>query len=121
MPESDFVVALDRYGKVAEQGTFSSLRRSGGYVESLDIPSHCSNDEEAASSEFNNAEEETSSASKSEQTEEAIDPPSDRSVFAYYFRAIRAHNMTILTTLILVQGVIAAFRCKSAAGKLNMF
>ncbi|KAM5374183.1 hypothetical protein ACJZ2D_006643 [Fusarium nematophilum] len=109
LPESDFVIALDKDGRVVEQGTFPDLRSRGGYVKSLDISSHFKEqEEEKTSSESSAAEEKGSSGVQ--QSDENTDLPSDRSVFMYYFGAIRAHNMALQVSFIVTQGVIATFR-----------
>ncbi|KAF2731990.1 ABC multidrug transporter-like protein [Polyplosphaeria fusca] len=38
LPYSDHIVALTGNGRIAEQGTFEKLNRSGGYVSSFDLP-----------------------------------------------------------------------------------
>jgi ATP-binding cassette subfamily C (CFTR/MRP) protein 1 len=41
VPYCDHVVALDKNGKIAEQGTFEKLQLSGGYVSGFDLaPPH---------------------------------------------------------------------------------
>ncbi|KEF58497.1 uncharacterized protein A1O9_06423 [Exophiala aquamarina CBS 119918] len=37
LPYADLIVSLDRNGRVAEQGNYNILTRTGGYVQSLDI------------------------------------------------------------------------------------
>ncbi|KAF4981000.1 hypothetical protein FZEAL_3115 [Fusarium zealandicum] len=111
LPESDYVVALDKEGKLIEQGTFSDLRSGGSYVESLDISGHFKDDDDERTPEdADAAKKPTTSNPQTQQQENKHDLPSDKSVFTYYFKAIRAHNLVIQASFILSSGVIAAFR-----------
>ncbi|KAF4466489.1 multidrug resistance-associated [Fusarium albosuccineum] len=111
LPESDFVIALDKGGRLIEQGTFSDLRSGRGYVESLDISSHFEHDgDHEPSSEASTDSEPNEPKAQTQQQEENQDVSSDRSVFMYYFKAIRAHNNAMQLFFIVTQGVIAAFR-----------
>ncbi|KAF5007801.1 hypothetical protein FDECE_5884 [Fusarium decemcellulare] len=111
LPESDFVIALDKGGRLIEQGTFSDLRSGGGYVESLDISSHFDyNGDHEPSSEASTDSEPKEPKVQTQQQEENQDVSSDRSVFMYYFKAIRAHNNAMQLFFIVTSGVIAAFR-----------
>jgi len=38
LPYCDHIVALDKDGKIVEQGSFDELNRTGGYVSSFDLP-----------------------------------------------------------------------------------
>ncbi|RSM15280.1 hypothetical protein CEP52_000842 [Fusarium oligoseptatum] len=93
LPESDFVIALDKGGRLIEQGTFSDLRSGGGYVESLDISSHFDESDSGSPSSSDSPSEPKRSESQPQQQKDEAEPPSDRSVF-----------------LIVAQGVIASFR-----------
>ncbi|KAL6360528.1 hypothetical protein LRP88_06234 [Fusarium phalaenopsidis] len=110
LPESDFVIALDKGGRLIEQGTFSDLRSGGGYVESLDISSHFDERDSSPYESSDSPSESKRPESQPQQQKDEAEPPSDRSVFMYYFKAIRGHNNTLQVFLIVTQGVIAAFR-----------
>ncbi|UPK94751.1 hypothetical protein LCI18_005686 [Fusarium solani-melongenae] len=110
LPESNFVIALDKGGRLIEQGTFSGLRSGGGYVESLDISSHFDESDSDPSSSSDSPSEPKRPESQPQQQKDEAEPPSDRSVFMYYFKAIRGHNNTMQVFLIVTQGVIASFR-----------
>jgi hypothetical protein len=113
LPESDYVIALDKGGRLIEQGTFSNLRSGAGYVESLDISSHFDESDSSLSESSDSPSEPKRSESQPQRQKDEAEPPSDRSVFMYYFKAIRGHNNTMQVFLIVTQGVIASFRCKN--------
>ncbi|RSL69474.1 hypothetical protein CEP54_002250 [Fusarium duplospermum] len=110
LPESDFVLALEKGGRLIEQGTFSDLRSGGGYVESLDISSHFDESDSDSFSSTESPSEPKRSESQPQQQKDEAEPPSDRSVFMYYFKAIQGHNNILQVFLIVAQGVIASFR-----------
>ncbi|EEU44794.1 uncharacterized protein NECHADRAFT_96302 [Fusarium vanettenii 77-13-4] len=110
LPESDYVIALDKGGRLIEQGTFSDLRSGGGYVESLDISSHFDESDDDPSSSSDSTSEPKSSESQPQQQKDEAEPPSDRSVFMYYFKAIRVHNNVMQVFLIVTACVISSFR-----------
>ncbi|KAM0561862.1 hypothetical protein ACHAPJ_003033 [Fusarium lateritium] len=109
LSESDFVIALEKGGKLVEQGTFSDLRSRGGYIQSLDIAYHAE-DNDQPSSDTKATQEQQSTEAKKQEKDEPTEVPSDRSVFMYYFKSNGVHNMTIQMLFILAEGVIAAFR-----------
>ncbi|KAI7765995.1 hypothetical protein LZL87_001108 [Fusarium oxysporum] len=45
LPESDFVVVLEKGGRLVEQGTYHELRSGNGYIHDLDISSHDDHDD----------------------------------------------------------------------------
>ncbi|KAJ4255444.1 hypothetical protein NW762_009439 [Fusarium torreyae] len=109
LPESDSVIALEKGGKLVEQGTFSDLRSRGGYIQSLDITYHAE-DNGQLSNDAKVTQEQPSPEAKKQEKDEPTEVPSDRSVFMYYFKSNGVHNMTIQMLFILAEGVIAAFR-----------
>ncbi|KAI5461452.1 P-loop containing nucleoside triphosphate hydrolase protein [Mariannaea sp. PMI_226] len=113
LPESDHVITLDQLGRIAEQGSFPSLRMHGGYIESLDISSHFGeeNKEEPSPSSDSNSNVQTSTTtSQSTDTEQEQPLYSDSSVLFYYFKAIRAFNLALLVGFTVGSGVITTFR-----------
>lgn len=111
LPESDYIIALDRNGKLVEQGSFANLRSGGGYVESLDISSHFSDDEEEKPSLGPGYDTETKNSKPSTtKSDEDQTLPSDSSVFLYYCKAMRAHNVAMQVLFTVSSGVIGTFR-----------
>lgn len=82
-------------------------------MESLDISSHFDESDSDHSSSSASPSEPKSSKSQPQQQKDEAEPPSDRSVFMYYFKAIRVHNNVMQVFLIVTAGVISSFRCKS--------
>ncbi|KAM0216210.1 hypothetical protein ACHAQI_002626 [Fusarium lateritium] len=109
LSESDFVVVLEKGGRVVEQGTFSDLRSGGGYIQNLDISSHDENDDQPSTDAKPTGESDQAEV-KSQVQEEPVEIPSDRSVFLYYFKSNGLHNMGLQAFLIASAGVITAFR-----------
>jgi hypothetical protein len=118
LPESDFVVVLEKGGRVVEQGTFSDLRSGGGYIQNLDISSHDENDSQP-STDAKPTEENDKAEVKSQVQDEPVEIPSDRSVFMYYFKSNGLHNMALQAFFIASGGVITAFRCKSKSKRVK--
>lgn len=112
LTESDFVVVLEKGGKVVEQGTFPDLRSGGGYIQNLDISSHDENNDQQ-STDTKPTEEGDKAEVKSQVQDDPVEIPSDRSVFMYYFKSNGLHNMALQAFFIASGGVITAFRCKS--------
>jgi len=111
LPESDFVIVLDKGGKLLEQGTYSDLRSGEGYIHNLDISSHDEHDQTGPEAKVE-PEKEKPDVDTQAQEEEPTEVPSDRSVFMYYFNSNGIHNMFLQAFLIASAGVITAFRCK---------
>ncbi|KAF5567149.1 multidrug resistance-associated [Fusarium phyllophilum] len=109
LPESDFVVVLEKGGRLVEQGTYNELRSGNGYIHELDISSHDDHDDQP-STETKPAEESDKTDSKDAIEDEPTEVPSDRSVFMYYFNANGIHNMLTQILLIASAGVITSFR-----------
>ena len=82
-------------------------------MESLDISSHFDESDSSPSESSDSPSEPKRPESQPQQQKDEAEPPSDRSVFMYYFKAIRGHNNTMQVFLIVTQGVIASFRCKN--------
>jgi ABC-type multidrug transport system ATPase subunit len=112
LPESDFVVVLDKGGKLIEQGTYSDLRSGHGYVHNLDISNHDEHDGQDQTEVKNESENEKPDTKVQTQEEETAEVPSDRSVFMYYFNSNGLHNMILQALLIASAGVLTAFRCE---------
>ncbi|KAH7152137.1 P-loop containing nucleoside triphosphate hydrolase protein [Dactylonectria estremocensis] len=110
LPESDSIIALDQNGRVVEQGSFAHLRSAGGYVESLDISSHFSDDEKDISLDTDSDTEVKGPLSSTSPSDQNQLPPSDMSVFLYYCKAIRPHNVAMQVAFTVFSGVIATFR-----------
>ncbi|CAM1508146.1 Fc.00g049940.m01.CDS01 [Cosmosporella sp. VM-42] len=109
LPESDFIIALGQGGRIVDQGVWNDLRSRGGYIESLDISGslHDEGDEPAE-------EKVPVSKAKSNKLAPGIEaddePPSDTSVFKYYFQAIRIYNLGIQVILVASSAAINMFR-----------
>lgn len=112
LPESDFVVVLDKGGRLIEQGTYSDLRSGTGYIHNLDISSHDDHDDQTQTDTNSEPENEKADTENQVQEEEPAEVPSDRSVFMYYFNSNGVHNMIFQALLIASAGVLTAFRCK---------
>lgn len=113
LPESDHIVALASGGRVIEQGTFTDLKSTDGYVQSLDISGHDGEDEEDESlPETETAVEATTPKSKVDDNPE-VKVFSDRSILNYYFQAIKPHNLAIQMFYIVAQAFLNIFRCKT--------
>lgn len=117
LPESDFVIVLDKGGKLIEQGTYSDLRSGEGYIHNLDISSHDDHDDQAQPEASTEPEKKKTEAKTQATEEEPAEVPSDRSVFMYYFNSNGIHNMFLQAFLIASAGVITAFRCKTQVYK----
>ena len=117
LPESDFVVVLEKGGRLVEQGTYHELRSGNGYIHELDISSHDDHDDQP-STETKPAEESDKTDSKDAIEDELSEVPSDRSVFMYYFNANGIRNMLTQILLIASAGVITSFRCKFSIQKV---
>ncbi|CAG7565483.1 unnamed protein product [Fusarium equiseti] len=109
LPESDFVIVLDKGGKLIEQGTYSDLRSGEGYIHNLDISSHEEHDQTEPEAKVEHEKEKTEAKTQAPE-EEPTEVPSDRSVFMYYFNSNGIHNMFLQAFLIASAGVITAFR-----------
>ncbi|KAK2939263.1 AAA ATPase domain [Fusarium oxysporum f. sp. vasinfectum] len=109
LPESDFVVVLEKGGRLVEQGTYHELRSGNGYIHDLDISSHDDHDDQP-SAETKPVEESDKTDNKDAVEDEPTEVPSDRSVFMYYFKANGTHNMLAQILLIASAGVITSFR-----------
>ncbi|QGI63185.1 hypothetical protein CEK26_007138 [Fusarium fujikuroi] len=109
LPESDFVVVLEKGGRLVEQGTYHELRSGNGYIHDLDISSHDDHDDQP-SAKTKPGEESGKTDNKDAVEDEPIEVPSDRSVFMYYFKANGIHNMLTQILLIATAGVITSFR-----------
>ncbi|RBA08624.1 hypothetical protein FPRO05_06904 [Fusarium proliferatum] len=109
LPESDFVVVLERGGRLVEQGTYHELRSGNGYIHDLDISSHDDHDDQP-SAKTKPGEESDKTDNKGAVEDEPTEVPSDRSVFMYYFKANGIHNMLTQILLIASAGVITSFR-----------
>ncbi|KAF4334279.1 multidrug resistance-associated [Fusarium beomiforme] len=109
LPESDFVMVLEKGGRLIEQGTYSELRSAGGYIQGLDISSHDGHDDQP-SAEAQPTGENNEVGDKDVAEDHTVEVPSDRSVFMYYFKANRIHNMLTQILLIASAGVITSFR-----------
>lgn len=112
LPESDFVVVLDKGGKLIEQGTYSDLRSGHGYIHNLDISSHDEHDGQAQTEAQNEPEKDKTDTKVQTTDQEATEVPSDRTVFMYYFKSNGLHNMALQALLIASAGVLTAFRCE---------
>ncbi|RGP79933.1 canalicular multispecific organic anion transporter 2 [Fusarium longipes] len=110
LPESDFVVVLDKGGKLTEQGTYSDLRSGHGYIHSLDISNHDEHEGQTQTDAKNEPDGEKTDTKVQVQEEEEAEVPSDRSVFMYYFNSNGSHNMIFQAFLIASAGVLTAFR-----------
>lgn len=117
LPESDFVVVLERGGRLVEQGTYHELRSGNGYIHDLDISSHDDHDDQP-SAKTKPGEESDKTDNKGAVEDEPTEVPSDRSVFMYYFKANGIHNMLTQILLIASAGVITSFRCKFSIQKV---
>ncbi|RKL04169.1 ABC transporter C family member 10 [Fusarium oxysporum] len=102
LPESDFVVVLEKGGRLVEQGTYHELRSGNGYIHDLDISSHDDHDDQP-SAETKPVEESDKTDNKDAVEDEPTEVPSDRSVFMYYFEANGIHNM--LAQILLIANV----------------
>ncbi|RFN49501.1 canalicular multispecific organic anion transporter 2 [Fusarium flagelliforme] len=109
LPESDFVIVLDKGGKLIEQGTYPDLRSGEGYIHNLDISNHEEHDQPQPEAKIEPQKEKTETKTQAQQ-EESAEVPSDRSVFMYYFNSNGIHNMFLQAFLIASAGVITAFR-----------
>ncbi|KAF4944552.1 hypothetical protein FGADI_12608 [Fusarium gaditjirri] len=109
LPESDFVVVLEKGGRLVEQGTYHELRSGNGYIHNLDISSHDDHDDQP-SAETKPADEIDKTGNKDAVEHGPTKVPSDRSVFMYYFKANGIHNMFSQILLIASAGVITSFR-----------
>ncbi|QPC79478.1 hypothetical protein HYE68_010230 [Fusarium pseudograminearum] len=110
LPESDFVVVLDKGGKLIEQGTYSDLRSGHGYIHNLDISNHDGHDGQAQTEAQNEPEKVKPDTEVQTPDQEATEVPSDRTVFMYYFKSNGLHNMALQALLIASAGVLTAFR-----------
>ncbi|WXC66418.1 hypothetical protein SNK03_012197 [Fusarium graminearum] len=110
LPESDFVVVLDKGGKLIEQGTYSDLRSGHGYINNLDISSHDEHDGQAQTETQSEPERDKTDTKVQTPDQEATEVPSDRTVFMYYFKSNGLHNMALQALLIASAGVLTAFR-----------
>ncbi|KAG8669721.1 hypothetical protein FPOAC2_09062 [Fusarium poae] len=110
LPESDFVVVLDKGGKLVEQGTYSELRSGDGYIHNLDISNHDEHDGRTQTESQNESEKDKTGTKAQAQDVNPIEVPSDRSVFMYYFNSNGLHNMILQALLIASAGVLTAFR-----------
>ncbi|GKT98958.1 unnamed protein product [Fusarium langsethiae] len=110
LPESDFVVVLDKGGKLVEQGTYSDLRSGHGYIHSLDISNHDERDGQTQAETQNESEKGKTDTKVQTPDEKPTEVPSDRSVFMYYFNSNGLHNMILQVLLIASAGVLTAFR-----------
>ncbi|KAJ4024229.1 hypothetical protein NW766_000461 [Fusarium irregulare] len=109
LPESDFVIVLDKGGKLIEQGTYSDLRSGEGYIHNLDISNHEEHDQTETEVKVEPEKEKTETKIQAKE-EEPTEVPSDRTVFMYYFKSNGVHNMFFQAFLIASAGVITAFR-----------
>ncbi|RGP73027.1 canalicular multispecific organic anion transporter 2 [Fusarium sporotrichioides] len=110
LPESDFVVVLDKGGKLIEQGTYSDLRSGHGYIHSLGISNHDERDGQTQAETQNESEKGKTDTKVQTPDEKPTEVPSDRSVFMYYFNSNGLHNMILQVLLIASAGVLTAFR-----------
>lgn len=114
------MIALERGGNIVEQGTFDRLRSAGGYVQSLDIKdTRDHEDNEKGSPEAKNPDQADRIKSETKKPISEPEQVSDRSIFMYYFSAVRLVNLAIITTYIVIQGFIVTFRCKSFKQKIG--
>ncbi|KAL4722768.1 hypothetical protein ACLX1H_010006 [Fusarium chlamydosporum] len=84
LPESDFVVVLDKGGRLIEQGTYSDLRSGTGYIHNLDISSHDDHDDQTQTDTNSEPENEKADTENQVQEEEPAEVPSDRKVAACF-------------------------------------
>ncbi|KAF0639068.1 hypothetical protein FPSE5266_00902 [Fusarium pseudograminearum] len=110
LPESDFVVVLDKDRKLIEQGKYSNLRSGHGYIHNLDISTHDEHNGHAQTEAQNEPEKVKPDTEVQTPDQEATEVPSDRTVFMYYFKSNGLHNMALQALLIASAGVLTAFR-----------
>lgn len=109
LPFSDYIVALNSAGYVAEQGHFERLKSSGGYVE--DITTKLRSSDESAAKEQPEATKLDVSAFKAgpeeldARTEELSRQSGDFSVYKYYFASIGWRHTSIFWGFVLLYGV----------------
>ncbi|POR31166.1 ABC transporter C family member 12 [Tolypocladium paradoxum] len=111
LPDSDFVIALGKDGSIVEQGTFSTLRTTGGYVQALDISLPHSDVQ---------TEEHTSKAREQDYTrEKQVEPEnieqqrgrsSDRTTFKYYLASMTWLNIAQEALYIILHSFFYIFR-----------
>lgn len=114
LPEADLIVALDSNGHIVQQGTFNELASSPGYVEELKIADTTTAEQDAElEHEVPDTEAEIKQVKEHARAlEEAQAPPSDRSVFKYYFESCSAINLATVGLLCSACEVTRVIRCK---------
>ncbi|OIW30336.1 multidrug resistance-like protein [Coniochaeta ligniaria NRRL 30616] len=87
LPDADEIVVL-KGGSIAEQGTFDSLARAGGYIESLCHRTATSGDQERS---------------------ENVDKSSDIKVYSYFFSTLGLYSLAALVTCEVTWTFLSAF------------
>lgn len=113
LPESDHIVALASDGRVIEQGKFTDLKSTNGYVQSLDISGHDGEGEEYESPQEAKAAVEATTSKPKVNDDPEVKVFSDRSILNYYFQAIKPYNLAIQMFYIVAQAFLNIFRCKA--------
>lgn len=114
LPDSDFVIALDKDGTIIEQGSFSELRFKGSYVQSLDIlPPESDDSSEQVTDGAQDQDGEPEKREEPEVKEQQQGRSSDRDTFKYYLASVTWLNLGPAALYIFVQGFFMTFRCES--------
>ena len=111
MPSADLIIALGKDGVMTEQGSFTDLSHSGGYVEEL-LRNHADLSTHSESSPSVAAVESELAGKKAPGSAKAVAKPEDKrrqlgdiTVYRYYFGSI---GTVFLVVLILLE-LLAAF------------
>ena len=92
LPYADHIIALDSNGKIAEQGTFEALNKTGGYISSFNL-SQSEPDKPQEQDEPTSAITYSKSFSESKVTEEGLQAEASRrtgdaAIYLYYINAV---------------------------------
>ncbi|OAQ77246.1 ABC multidrug transporter [Purpureocillium lilacinum] len=112
LPDSDFVIALNKNGSIVQQGTFNDLRSKGGYVRDLDIslPHSDKPDEDVAEEPEDGDSDSYDKQAAAEAIEEPQGRASDRSTFKYYLASVTWLNIIPAGLYIILHTFFYMFR-----------
>lgn len=95
LPYADLIVSLNRNGRVTEQGNYSTLARSGGYVQSLDIrlkqdqpdENHAGSPDDIQTAQANKTSEISTQTDDDGEKRDLIRRTGDWSAYKYWFKS----------------------------------
>lgn len=111
LPQSDYVIALDS-GSITQQGHFRDLELSHGYVSQLNVRNTCTDSESGRDEDSKSVEETKKIEHEAQTVEETKTAPADRSIFMYYFRAVKLTNVALLLLVAASAETAGIVRCK---------